>query len=544
MTLAIKYHDYRLIRDIHKKQVETLEKKFEHLLNLEKTIGYGGAIHNFKNYVLRRQKHKLAQAKGQFQSALLILEKLDKLEGHEYASKIALIEIRAMVNSYLRSIEIAEEKHLESLSSSALDKLVKVDDTAAILNLNFLIEKTNVQKDHYGEVLLRKGQESSYLLFFVELLSLVALYTLISFIKKRTRNHQRELESTYFIIDEAFSDVLLFDLNTLKFVYANKGARVNLGYEFEELKQHSIISIAVEFNHDDFMMEIQPLLNGEMDKLLLETVFRRSNGTHFDVQFELQVSSFKGARVFAAMVMDVSEQVQQRNKFNETLAEMLTEERTFKSMLEISTNLNVSLDEKLQIALRHIMAIPYASRMGKGGILLTTGESFHLVAGEGLKEDEAIRVFTENSEKHYHVPIINNEKILGGIIVCLEEGHDSLEKEIQILEACAEILEKIILVHRYEEQTVDVRRQEAVSMLIATYNHEINNPLAIVKAAVAIELKKNPQYKKLETIDEALDRIEQIVREISSLSYKKKLYVEDGSGSVKLYDIKKKVGNQ
>ncbi|MEX0685663.1 MAG: PAS domain S-box protein [Balneolales bacterium] len=112
------------------------------------------------------------------------------------------------------------------------------------------------------------------------------------------------------IIEETRNEVYITDEKTFRFIYANAGARENLGYTLDELKKMSPLDIIAEDEPDKIKHFIRQLTNGTVDKVVFNTVHCRADGSHYDVEVHLQVSEHDGQKVFVAIILDITERVQ------------------------------------------------------------------------------------------------------------------------------------------------------------------------------------------------------------------------------------------
>jgi methyl-accepting chemotaxis protein len=113
-----------------------------YLAEIESEFGYGGFIHNFKNYVLRgTQKYadRFKQNKERMNKNFEKYEKLD-LSSEERA---ALSAAHAVAKQYMAAIDTAVAMHKEGKSSVEIDKAVKINDSHAFKAFEVL--KTRVQ---------------------------------------------------------------------------------------------------------------------------------------------------------------------------------------------------------------------------------------------------------------------------------------------------------------------------------------------------------------------------------------------------------------
>lgn len=128
------------------KQLEHLQsvsKKKEAMLSvLYRELGYGGMIHDFKNYLLRRDRAYKIQFQESHRALKLSLTNYMAESHVTQAEKDAIAVILSTINEYHSKIPIIEEAHARGLPQGEIDQSVKVDDTkamSAIQSLNTII---------------------------------------------------------------------------------------------------------------------------------------------------------------------------------------------------------------------------------------------------------------------------------------------------------------------------------------------------------------------------------------------------------------------
>lgn len=90
------------------------------------------------------------------------------------------------------------------------------------------------------------------------------------------------------------------------------------------------------------------------------------------------------------------------------------------------------------------------------------------------------------------------------------------------------------------EDNSKLKEKEAISAMVATYNHEINNPLAVVLGIIhSIRGKDEVSQSQIDRIQEGILKVVGIVRRIEDLSRSRAEYVEYGGGTSKIMKIKK-----
>ena len=117
---------------------------------LEFTLGYGGAIHRAKNFLLRGEKKYENEAISDFDHALELVEKIGQADLND-AEQAALADIKKTILDYEKGIKTAEKtalyvsktkvKTVIGMAIHQADKKIKVDDNAALNGLAVLGKK-------------------------------------------------------------------------------------------------------------------------------------------------------------------------------------------------------------------------------------------------------------------------------------------------------------------------------------------------------------------------------------------------------------------
>lgn len=102
--------------------------------SLRAEIGFGGMIHEFKNFVLRQDLPRAAIVRAKLKSAELAISRYQKL-GPTEAEKLALEDIRGTLIAYDDALQRAERMAIENKLPAEIDHEVKVDDELALRGL-------------------------------------------------------------------------------------------------------------------------------------------------------------------------------------------------------------------------------------------------------------------------------------------------------------------------------------------------------------------------------------------------------------------------
>ncbi len=109
------------------------------------------------------------------------------------------------------------------------------------------------------------------------------------------------------IVEESTNEIFVFDSETLKFIQVNNGARENLGYTLDEVRELTPVCIKPEFDEARFRKFIQPLRDGSSTSLQFETLHQRKDGSTYPVDIRLQLARSEDPPVFFAIIQDISE---------------------------------------------------------------------------------------------------------------------------------------------------------------------------------------------------------------------------------------------
>lgn len=99
--------------------------------------GYGGAIHHFKNYILRQNEYHFNNANNKLTKAQQIVSQYKNLQLTDMEQQ-ALSHIQATIENYAVNLNIAKQQIALNHSAVQVDKRVKIDDTPAFAALDNL----------------------------------------------------------------------------------------------------------------------------------------------------------------------------------------------------------------------------------------------------------------------------------------------------------------------------------------------------------------------------------------------------------------------
>jgi len=187
--------------------------------------------------------------------------------------------------------------------------------------------------------------------------------------RKRAEEYRASLAR---IFDESLNEIYIFNADTLKFNLINQAAQRNLDYSMEELRQLTPLDLKPEFTLESFLDMIEPLRNGEKQKLQFETVHRRKDASLYPVEVHLQTAVFDESPAFVANIIDITERKQAENEIRHRAGELA-------ALLKSSQSLAATLN--LEIVLQTTTdSITELMELQSAAIYLLEGETLYLGA--------------------------------------------------------------------------------------------------------------------------------------------------------------------
>ncbi|WP_290925267.1 methyl-accepting chemotaxis protein [Halodesulfovibrio sp.] len=103
----------------------------ELLLNMKSQFGYGGIIHNFKNYVLRGTDKYYNRVTGNQQAVTDAIKQYESLKDITPEERAALKKIEVVVGHYFENIRLVKQLWKEGKTPAQIDAVVKISDKPA-----------------------------------------------------------------------------------------------------------------------------------------------------------------------------------------------------------------------------------------------------------------------------------------------------------------------------------------------------------------------------------------------------------------------------
>ena len=156
------------------------------------------------------------------------------------------------------------------------------------------------------------------------------------------RKHEAQnMELTAYVIDNATSEVYIFDAQTFLFTQVNARACQNLGYTSSELKTLTPYQIAVGLDQVLFKEILKPLETKEKNDLEIELTLQRKDGTRYEAFLDIQLFSDQEKPIYAIIAHDITERKREEVQVQEALNRFhLATQATKEGFWEMSISIN------------------------------------------------------------------------------------------------------------------------------------------------------------------------------------------------------------
>lgn len=280
---------------------------------LSRNIGYGGFIHNFKNYILRGDAKYANDASTNLQLSFQALDNLSEVSG-DYIRTDQIDPIRSTLTQYAQAL--LEVQALEgTISVAELDQLARIDDTKALQSLIQLHETATRLLDEHLE--LNRAELAStkaylnYSFLLVAVIALAAAFILnLVYRSERVNETLAKINSQInLLIDQNPDGVVLMDDQGL-IIRVNEQAAKLFGYttsELELLKVDNLLPEGLHAAHPEHRKSFQTGIDKRVMASGRELKAVRKDGSEISLEISLNPFQLDGRSVVLASCRDVGD---------------------------------------------------------------------------------------------------------------------------------------------------------------------------------------------------------------------------------------------
>lgn len=156
--------------------------------------------------------------------------------------------------------------------------------------------------NYYGEMHL-----DGLLNFWIFGMALAVGGMAIAVMARENEKIQNEKQRLYQSISSSTNEVFLFEVDTLRFFFANDGAIRNLGYSMSDLPQMRPIDLMPPERRLAFMDHIAKIQRQEKNEFTIQTEHHRKDGSAYPVEVHVQLIKNGKDRYFQSIALDITE---------------------------------------------------------------------------------------------------------------------------------------------------------------------------------------------------------------------------------------------
>lgn len=108
-------------------------------------------------------------------------------------------------------------------------------------------------------------------------------------------------------LENSLNEIYMFDSETFKFIYVNKGAKQNLGYTKKELNTLTPLDLKPDHTASSFNQLVSPLKNHKKKEVVFFSNHKRKDGSLYPVEVHLKLVEEEDYKSFIAIVLDITE---------------------------------------------------------------------------------------------------------------------------------------------------------------------------------------------------------------------------------------------
>jgi PAS domain S-box-containing protein len=298
-------------------------KKNIYISFIRQSLGYGGMIHHFKNYILRSDADNLIEAHFHILELRTFLVSY-RTTGANNEEELNLIELEQVVDRYFNALSLAEELKHQGYGIAEIDKMVTIDDELAfkaIMKLDTDLFRENEDAQNRFSENVNRLTEMTLIFTIMEAVIFAFLILIIGWIfrkrivdlyarevdkKKKTQEEQAKITTMVNSIQEG-----LVTIDSKGTILTINDAVIDIyGYERKDLigKNVKILVPAPHYaKHDAYIKSYLKTGQAKIIGTAREQESIRANGQSFPVYLNIGEMEVSGERQFVGTIRDITD---------------------------------------------------------------------------------------------------------------------------------------------------------------------------------------------------------------------------------------------
>ncbi|MCK5445714.1 MAG: PAS domain S-box protein, partial [Rhodospirillaceae bacterium] len=285
------------------------------LSELYSVIGYGGFIHNFKNYILRGSDTYRVEVERDRERIINTITRFRALPLTDNEVE-AINHVAATFGKYFEKFETAKTEVNKDHAPADIDTLVKVDDSLALQALDALTKAVVEKGLYHRQVTGTAIRDTVRTVEYGNLLIPLALVSSILFVAIYRRSRMAQTEATHAkeqlnAILEADPDVIIVSDERGRITLANAEIERLLGYSREEVLGLTIEDLIPNQQRKDHHQHRSEFFSGNRRRLMGNAPnikAQRKNGSKVPIDIALGAFTINGASFAVASIRDMTKQ--------------------------------------------------------------------------------------------------------------------------------------------------------------------------------------------------------------------------------------------
>lgn len=330
---------YQEIKQLDEAWIDASQERLNEatlLTELERSLGYGGFIHHFKNHVLRRDEGYCEQAAAAHARASALVSDFIKTElGRQHPEQARALE-RTLAN-YGAALQRSTQTEVAELTAAQLDQLIRVSDNDAAAALAHLRNAArNISRTVTAETSQRVEHLRRRLLVSTGLLS--PLIIVLTLLLQRSLTQSWKIAERYKSLHDGSPDGILLCDAQGRIVEASPEACKMFGYTSEEMHELTVEALVPAHLRKAHVKDREAFTRNAQTRPMGQGIDSlkgiRKDGSEVSVQISLAGQDLAGERHVMAVVRDVSHLERLRSESTTDHLTGALNRRGFESFLE------------------------------------------------------------------------------------------------------------------------------------------------------------------------------------------------------------------